>query len=89
MRTLVALMALAGLAACGQPQQHRGQEPYSASSSPDSRGRLGYSENPTRRDQQQGESSGRGSAATGASGQNLGDLPAGDMNAAAQPEQTP
>ena len=84
MKLLVPLICAGALAACGQPaQQQASQEPYSAPSSPDATGQPGYSENPTQWDQVQGEATGRGSAATGASepGQNLGNLPAGDTNA--------
>ncbi len=85
MKLLVPLICAGLLAACGQPaQQQASQEPYSAPSSPDARGQPGYAENPTQWDQIQGEESGRGSAATGATGQGLNELPAGDAGAGSQ-----
>lgn len=93
MKLLVPLICAGALAACGQPaQQQASQEPYSAPSSPDARGEPGYAENPTQWDQIQGEATGRGSAATGATGQGLNELPAGDAGAGSQvrqPEEAP
>lgn len=87
MRFLVPLIAIAALAACGQPaQQEAKQEPYSAPSSPDATGQAGYATDPGYTNQQDsGAEGGRGSAATGASDPG----PAGDPNSQQQSTPTP
>lgn len=92
---IAAILLVAGaLAACGQAEQKQAQsKAYSAPSSPDARGQPGYTTDPGIVNQQDtGAEGGRGSAATGATEQGLGDLPAGDTaggDSTQQPERTP
>ena len=83
MKLLLPLIFAASLAACGQPsQQEASQEPYSAPSSPDARGQVGYATDPGYTNQQDsGAEGGRASASTGATS----DGPAGDANSQQQP----
>jgi hypothetical protein len=85
---LAIIASFAALASCGAPQQQAQQEPYSAPSSPDATGQVGYATDPGYANQQEtGAEGGRGSAATGATGDGAS---AGDANSQAQPaEQTP
>jgi hypothetical protein len=86
MKLIVPLALAVFAAACGQPAHEAKQEPYSAPSSPDARGQTGYvAQEGYANQQDSGAEGGRGSAATGASG----DGPAGDANSQSQPTTTP
>lgn len=77
------LLAAAMLAACGEAgnQQQAGQEPYSAPSSPNSEGAVGYPADPGIVNQQNsGAEGGRGSAATGATSQGVDNAADGAAN---------
>jgi len=90
MKLVAPFVFAAFLAACGESQQQASQEPYSAPSSPDASGQAGYATDPGYTNQQNsGAEGGRGSAATGASGQGFGDTASGDASSQQQPVSTP
>lgn len=88
MKPAIIFISFAVLAACGQAEQTQTAEaPYAAESSPDARGKTGYATDPGYWGENGSETGGRGSAATGATEQGLGGLPAGDPSSQQQPAQ--
>jgi hypothetical protein len=90
MQRALIVIAFAALAACQAEPPRTAEAPYAADSSPDARGQAGYATDPGYLGQNGGAKGGRGSAATGATGQRLDNLPAGDPSSQQQPvEETP
>lgn len=91
MHRVLIVIGVAALASCGQPQPTQTAEaPYAAETSPDARGEPGYATSPGYWGENGAAKGGRGSAATGATGQRLNNLPAGDSSQQHHPaEETP